>query len=316
MKDALVSVIVPIYQVEKYLEECIESIRKQTYCNLDIILVDDGSKDASASICDEYMSKDERIRVIHQENKGLSAARNAGIEVAQGEYYIFIDSDDYIHSQMVEILLNVANKTTADVVYCDYTYKEEGFNNSILVDNIKYVKYSQAEMSQKVTDVERTPVVIACNKLYRKKLFQNIRYSEGRLHEDEFIIHRLYDQCNLVCSVPYKLYFYRQRGGSITGNLSEKSVIDKMDSLKERVDFYKSKSKMIYSRACAIYFYTMIWLYFNVTTRPLKGKILVRYRAEYIEYVPEATFTVLRKWKLKLFFKFPRAYVIFYWLGI
>lgn len=316
MKNALVSVIVPVYQVEEYLQECIESIREQTYGNLDIILVDDGSKDASLQICDAYQDMDERIRVIHQENKGLSAARNAGIAVAEGEYYVFIDSDDYIHSQMIERLLQVSVETTADIVYCDYTSDEEAFVKCTPADDIKYIKYSREDILQKVTDVERTPVVIAWNKLYRKKLFEDISYCEGRLHEDEFIIHRLYDKCDLVCSVSEKLYFYRQRSGSITGQLSEKSVNDKMDALKDRVDFYKSKEETIFSRACAIYLYTMVWLYFNVKAKTQKKEILLRYRGEYMKYAPKATFTFLRKFKLKLFYRFPGVYKIFYLLGV
>ena len=116
----LVSVIVPVYNVELYLKFCVESIIMQTYENLEIILVDDGSKDGSPHICDAFLNKDKRVRVIHQQNQGLSAARNAGIEVARGKYFTFVDSDDYIRKDMIERLVNLVERKKVDIACCEY----------------------------------------------------------------------------------------------------------------------------------------------------------------------------------------------------
>lgn len=308
MGNILVSVIVPIYQVEEYLQECIESIRNQTYSNLEIILVDDGSKDSCPQICDEYQKMDKRIKVVHQVNKGLAAARNKGIDIATGDYYVFIDSDDYIHLQMIEILLDSACRMNADISFCNYTKKKDAFESNISLQDVKVLKYNREEILQKLTVSNNIPFVIACSKLYRKELFENLRFLEGRLHEDEFIIHWLYDRCKVVCSVECELYFYRQREGSITSFISEQSALDKIDCAKDRVDFFEHKNEQLFPEAVALYLYLLIWLYYKVNNKELKIRVYETYKKEYLMYVSKVRFCFVRKIRLRVFYINPFLY--------
>ena len=308
MGNVLVSVIVPVYQVEEYLQECIESIRNQTYSNLEIILVDDGSKDSCPQICDEYQKIDKRIKVVHQVNQGLAAARNKGIDIATGEYYAFIDSDDCIHVQMIDILLNTACRMNADISYCNYTNAKETFKNNISLQEDRVLKYNREEILQKLITSNNIPFVIACNKLYRKELFENLRFCEGRLHEDEFIMHWLYDRCNIVCGVEYELYYYRQREGSITSFISERSTIDKIDCAKDRVVFFEHKSEQLFSKAVAFYLYLLIWLYYRVNKEELKMHIYETYKNEYLIYISKVEFRFIRKIRLRVFYINPNLY--------
>lgn len=237
---ALISIIVPVYNVEDYLERCIVSIQQQTYSELEIILVDDGSTDSSGKICDEYKNKDSRIRVFHKKNGGLSDARNLGIEVAKGDFFAFIDSDDWIDIDMLEVLYKAVQKYDADIAECSFRciYKdhveEETANTGTYIegDNIFAL---QCEMRWKYFKP------IACNKLYRRYIFKDVCYPVGRLHEDEFTTHKAFYNASKLVYVDLSKYNYdRTREESITASFKEKNL-DVCDALKERVDFFKKK---------------------------------------------------------------------------
>lgn len=230
--ESLISVVVPVYNVEKYVERCIDSITAQTYKNIEIIIVDDGSTDNSGHIVDEISLKDQRIKVIHQENGGLSAARNTGIDKATGEYLVFVDSDDYISCKMIEVLFNNLLSFDADISICDYytlceenEIGESGDNNVTIYENedIMYRIYE---------DDRRT--VVAWNKLYKAELFQSIRYPVGRLHEDEYVIHRILAKCCRIVFTDMKLYYYLVRNNSIMNNRSYKLMMDGLDAVCDR----------------------------------------------------------------------------------
>lgn len=233
----MISVIVPIYNTERYLRRCVDSIINQTYKDLEIILVNDGSTDNCPQICDEYKEKDNRIRVIHQENKGLSGARNTGIENARGEELAFIDSDDCIHTTMMDVLHGLLIEEQADIAACGYYWIEEG----------ECDKTTQTEPVTKKTynkDVhaflfDRPDLaVIACNKLYERKLFDKVKYPEGRYHEDEFVIHHLLGECGRVTFTTEKLYYYYVHDDSITRTPNPSKIMDTIDALDDRVDYY------------------------------------------------------------------------------
>ena len=206
--DSLVSIIVPIYNVEKYLRRCVESILSQSYKKMEIILVDDGSEDGSSQICDYYEEIDERIHVVHKENGGLSDARNAGIDICKGEYLLFIDSDDYIRSDMVEGMLEVAIKEEADIVECGVLYEDE--------DSPKRSgKRKETELrksfdhEQAVTNIlDYKSRIMAWGKLYRTNLFKSIRFPYGKLHEDEFIVPFVVDLCSKYVYMDRQSYIY------------------------------------------------------------------------------------------------------------
>lgn len=233
----LISIVVPIYKVEKYINKCIDSIINQTYKNIEIILVDDGSEDVCSEICDEYASKDNRIRVIHKINGGLSSARNIGIDKASGMYIAFVDSDDYISERMIEILYENIKKYNADISICDFEYvNEKGQKLDIKYEN-KICKgcINGKEIINKSYLLKNGAYwVVAWNKLYKTELFKGIRYPEGKIHEDEFIIHKLiYNATKIICD-DYKGYYYVQRPGSIMYNGITYKSFDKVEAYFDR----------------------------------------------------------------------------------
>lgn len=237
--NKLVSVIVPVYNVEKYLSRCIDSIINQTYKNLEIILVDDGSPDRCGDICDQYAIKDSRIKVIHKKNGGLSDARNAGINLAKGDYITFIDSDDWIHPKYIETLYDLVKKHNADISVCNFirTTSEDHNDEISLIDVIAFNKY---EALEQFTDKYYVQMVIACGKLYKKDLFHNVRFPVGRIHEDEFTTYKLIYNANKIVFTTTPLYYYWQREDSIMGsgfNINHR--LDALDAFIERAEFFK-----------------------------------------------------------------------------
>ena len=231
----LISIIVPVYNVEKYLGKCIESILAQTYKNIEIILVDDGAKDNSGEICDEYAKKDDRIRVIHKENGGLSDARNRGIEEAKGELIGFIDSDDYIDSDMYETLYNVLTKYGADMSMCDvydvYEGQEPAQNEQIRDFSVT------PEEAMKIVIDGQINYAYAVNKLYKKKLFDAVRYPVGKIIEDAFIILFLLEKTEKVALTTACKYYYYHRENSIVSNSFSKKHYDCIEAHENNYKF-------------------------------------------------------------------------------
>ena len=235
----MISVIVPIYNVEDYLEKCIVSIQNQTYKEIEIILVDDGSPDNCGRICDEYAKTDTRIKVIHKVNGGLSDARNAGISYAVGQYIVFVDADDYIHPQMLEVLYHNLIMEDADISVCGFrnVIEEEKVLLPLLdVNSIPRESFCDLDIMEQL-EYNNLITVVAWNKLYRRKLFLNLRYPKGKVHEDEFIIHQILHLCKKVVYTKEKLYYYLQRKGSITEKIKWNYVADGFSAYLDRVDF-------------------------------------------------------------------------------
>ncbi len=232
--NLLISVIVPVYNIADYVEKCIKSIIDQTYRNLEIILIDDGSTDESGEICNRYAETDARIAVFHKMNGGLSDARNYGIERAHGELLGFVDGDDWIHPQMYEIMLMKMQQETADIVSCWFEQEdEEKFNKKVDLEALNIKNMSGAEA---LIEIE-TPLVVAWNKLYRKEIFSELRYPVGKLHEDEFVIHKIFKQCEKITIIECSLYFYTIRSNSIVAIMSEQRINDALEALADRVSF-------------------------------------------------------------------------------
>lgn len=259
-----ISIIVPVYNVEKYLENCIESILNQTFKDFELILVDDGSTDNSGKICDIYEKKDSRIKVIHKNNGGLSSARNTGLDIACGKYVGFIDSDDSIHPRMYEMLYDLIKKYESDISCCNYKkiydiFKDEYEN----VNSLEVIEMSNIEAIKNLYDKEiGVKLVIACNKLYRKNLFDNIRYKVGRLHEDEFMAHRILYNSKKITYVDNELYYYLQREGSIMSKKSYKRKVDALLSKSDRMRFCNKVGLTSMSdNICKIYEFDFFNLY-------------------------------------------------------
>lgn len=238
----MVSIIIPIYNVEKYLEECVESVLYQTYQDLEIILVDDGSPDGCGAICEEYAQKDKRVKVIHKENGGLSDARNAGLDVCRGDYIVFVDSDDCIHPQMIERLYNLRMKYQTDMAICSFQDIEENEMPLYAEYDAQGKEYCfEKENIMNQLQSRNLLTVVAWNKIYKARLFENIRYPKGYIHEDEFIIHKLLHLCTRTVYTEEKLYYYRKRGDSIMGNISPKKIQDIYLAYEDRISFLEEK---------------------------------------------------------------------------
>lgn len=212
------SIIVPVYKVESYLRRCVDSILAQTFTDFELILVDDGSPDGCPAICDEYAEKDSRVKVIHKENGGLSDARNAGLDIAQGEYIGFVDSDDWIHPEMYEVLYDHANRERADIAQIkllQFLDGTEPLDISIEGQKTESLIFTNQQLVDEYYTSRYAVNCTVCNKLYRKEIFSHIRFPVGCYYEDSAIELRTYEAANKIVVTPIPLYYYRQRQGSI-----------------------------------------------------------------------------------------------------
>lgn len=237
---SLISIIVPVYNVEKYLNHCVDSILNQSLKDFELILVDDGSPDNCGKLCLDYAEKDSRIIIIHKMNGGLSDARNIGIKVASGDWIAFVDSDDYVDKDYLLLLYNAAVQNNADLSVCDFTpiYEDgtiiEGWGN--LPD---VTLKDQADMIRMIDS--HWKIVPAWNKLYKVTLFENLEFAKGKLHEDEFFIHRVLAKCDRVSIISDTLYYYLQRNGSITSSKTMKNKLDVLEANIQRYSFCKER---------------------------------------------------------------------------
>lgn len=239
----LISVIVPIYKTEKYINRCVDTILNQTYRNLEIILVDDGSPDRCPQICEEYAKKDKRIKVIHKENGGLSDARNAGLNIASGDYISFIDGDDYIHPQTFEILLDVISKTESEIVCFHYQFidpqKTPEFERYYSSD-IKSTVIDSNEFLHNFEKYYRSVSWIsACTKIYSKNVFKVNRFPYGLVDEDSYMLHHAIFESTRVARIEEKLYYYVWTEGSISRSDFSPKRFDKNGANLDRVEFFK-----------------------------------------------------------------------------
>lgn len=219
--DELISVIVPIYNTEKYLVECVESIRKQTYSNIEIILVDDGSTDASIEICDEFAEKDSRVRVFHKENEGVAVARNFGIQQSNGQYVVIVDSDDVAVDKMIEVLYTQIKENDADIAVGNYyIYDESDGNFYYYITEADYCVevLSPQELIDRQAGAWKWNSIasmLTTFKLYKKVLFDDVSFTHGRRFDDEASTHRLFLRSKKTVFVNDNVYLYRRRSGSI-----------------------------------------------------------------------------------------------------
>lgn len=228
MNNPKISVLVAVYNVEEFLPQCLDSILSQTYKNLDILVVDDGSKDGSGKICDDYAKKDDRVRVIHQKNKGLSSVRNVGVIKSKGDLICFVDGDDYVALDYVEKLYSELIRRDADVAVCGFEAVPSGEKevpSSDLLSGTEAVKQLLIE--------QKNYQIVSWNKLYKKELLKGIEFPVGRKHEDSFTTYKLLRVAKRVAFVDCVLYFYRERSGSIMNTVALKERLEtKMEIAK------------------------------------------------------------------------------------
>lgn len=239
--DELISVIVPVYKVEDYLPRCVDSILCQTYRNIEVILVDDGSPDKCGEICDRYAQNDLRVRVIHKENGGLSDARNTGIEIASGQYISFIDSDDWVHPEFLETLYQLIRSADADIAVSDFLRTSTENLPLFSLEEETVHQYSNLEALKQYAGIFYVQMVVSWGKLYKRHLFDGVRFPVGRVHEDEFTTHQVIYKAKRIILTTRKLLYYWQRQDSIMASRSSlKNQLDLIDALLERSAFFES----------------------------------------------------------------------------
>ena len=233
-KQPLISVIVPVYNVEQYLPRCLDSIINQTYTNLEILLIDDGATDNSGKICDEYAQKDNRIRVFHKENGGQASARNLALDNATGEYVAFVDSDDYIEKEMYQKLLSAIQENEADLALCNYRRIQidlkqelvgdcERDNDAMPLTGVFNGKDCLSFLYQGTSGIFTSP----CTKLYHKAILNDVRFPVGKkAHEDEYVTHQIFYNATKAVLIPDKLYYYVQRGNSTMHTRNDRAKLD------------------------------------------------------------------------------------------
>ena len=266
----MISVIIPVYNVKAYLAEAVESVIHQTYQDLEIILVDDGSTDGSGEICDEYAKKDNRIKVIHQQNKGLSAARNAGLDACQGEIISFLDSDDAFCKDMLQKMYEAMEKTDADIVECGITRNDEGRHKKLGRSSGSPKRCAKKQSSPAESRNQRHKKsnklktyntqealrrklrgkleTVVWNKIYKRKIWEQLRFREGHNYEDLYITLPLLSKAKTVCQLNESLAIRRIRKGSITQTNDEKNVADRFDSYQHYMSFIDANIPVLFDR--------------------------------------------------------------------
>ena len=257
----LISVIVPVYKVEPYLRKCVDSILNQTYSNLEVILVDDGSPDNCGAICDEYAAKDSRVKVIHKENGGLSDARNAGLDAMRGEYVAFVDSDDWIDANMFNSLMYNLKSFGSDVSVAGVFVEVEV--NGIITESTKhtYAEKSFFESNERAIQRYLTGAWSAWGKVFNSNLFSNLRFPINELNEDEAIVLNLYSQCKRICYSNETFYHYMQRphSNSITASKFSSKKLAWVNHCKNNLELIKVNYPELEEYAISRYRHSIVW---------------------------------------------------------
>ena len=259
----LVSIIVPVYNVKDYLGKCLESLARQSYEQIEIIVIDDGSTDGSGEICDEFARSDKRVKVFHKKNGGLSSARNYGIRKARGEHVCLVDSDDWVKKDFVAKMVEVALSDSVDVAVC-------GYNTSVPERRV----ISGEEATVRLLVGQENMEIIAWNKMYRRSLFDDVSYPEGENYEDTLTTYKLLSKARKVAYVPESLYVYRERAGSIMkeGKKKEK-LMARERAAREAMEYFKKNSDLREAAEIAMLTAKLAWVDFAISGE-VDGKFL------------------------------------------
>lgn len=321
MEEAKVSVIVPVYNVEKYIDRCISSILRQTYKNMEIILVDDGSQDNCGKFIDDYAFNDVRIKVIHQKNAGQSAARNAALKIVEGDFLYFADSDDYIADNQIQRLIELMYDHNADISmthYCNFSgnevtdadIRDNAGNTGLDEDTPDVVELSNTDCIRNMHMVSDELYVVMWGKLFKRELFKNITFPEGRICEDLAILYKLFDRAGLVVYSKEVLYYYfRDNQSSSTFVIKDKFYTDVFMALEEEINYMQNYHIELADYPRKTYMY---WLYDYycrlVRTKDRKTDKLRQIRRKYKQLYREST--GLKKEKFyTLFYYMPALYL-------
>ncbi len=312
-KIELISVIVPVYNVEKYLVRCVDSIIRQTYSNLEIILIDDGSTDNSGNLCDGLSKNDSRIKVIHQANSGLSCARNAGLEIYTGDYVCFIDSDDYIHPDYISYMYELCISTGCKMAFCNSISPSEDNPFTELDRNIVPRTFDRLELLNDFYGPMHGNITVAWNKLIHRSIVGNIIFEPHILHEDEATTFKFIYAAGKIVYTDNVLYYYYSRPESITGKTFSAKNLDILIGYERRLKFYKEHGETdLYKREYSYYLSALLINYYKVyknidDNKTLLEDIHTKYKVLY-KHADSGIITGTRKILLSICIHFPLLY--------
>jgi len=306
MGSCLISVIVPVYNVKDYLDECVRSLLAQSYRELEIILVDDGSTDGSGEMCDGYAASDSRVKVIHKENGGLSSARNAGIDVATGEYLSFVDSDDFIHPEFIGTLYQTCVANDCKTALCGICSEETA--DATLPESVPVRVISSRELLDAFYGKHHNTITVAWNKLYHRSVLGEVRYPDGFVYEDEATTYAYLYQAGRIAWVELPLYHYRNRTGSITKRAFSLKRLDVLEAYRRRRAFYLVHGEAAYaSREEYCYLSELLMFYDRIgkylpEEKEKRKELLREYKKCHSEYDKRSW-----GWKRRVFYRISRV---------
>ena len=298
----IISVIIPVYKVEKYLKRCVNSVINQTYKNLEIILVDDGSPDNCGKICDEYAKKDNRIKVIHKENGGAASSRNKGLDIATGRYICFVDSDDYVEKGFIERLHALVTDNDADIAQCGYCETFDGEAKFVYSDEEISIFCGEEMIEKLYSDGEQQiATVVLWTKIYKREIFNEYRLLEGIMYEDEALMPKLLYSAKKVVVSKDRLYAYFMSQNSVMRTPFSMKKLDYITALEHRIKFYKEKKMDKYideDMRCLML--KCLSYYWEADGKELKKELLCKSR-EYFKHVIKSNMSLKRKIKFILY---------------
>ena len=281
-----ISVIIPVFNVEQYVNKCLESIVSQSYPNLEIIIIDDGSTDNSRYICKKHSKRDKRIKLIYQKNVGLSGARNRGIDIAKGEFLSFIDSDDWIESDMISTLYKINLEYESDISVCNFRriYEEDIVNlNSVTIaqKNSDIVVLEETKKIEALLNNDYLVGNMVWNKLFKRHLFSKVRFPVGKIYEDTYVLHELYDCANKIAVSNEIKYNYCQRIGSISRRSFNIEMVDYIDGCIERHKYISEHYPILECKSRSQIFTSLL----DIMQLAYSGDSIDKYKIELARYV-------------------------------
>lgn len=277
----LISVLIPCYNVESFLNRCIESVVKQTYTELEIILVDDGSSDKTADICRKWAGQDNRIRFIEQENQGVSVARNRALEAACGVFYVFVDSDDMITEDYIETLYKLLKKHDADLVGCYFEWIDSSDNKNQIAQPLAEAFEGDSNVFIEKMYDNIVSLVPAWGKLAKKEVYEGIEFPANHIHEDGFVCRKIAENCKKIVWTDKRLYKYRANEKGISRSIDTRNIDDDFKWIEQDIDhFTKNNNQRLLSRASKLYCYKAIYWW-----KKMDAKAKKEVHKKYVEYL-------------------------------
>lgn len=285
--EKLITVIIPVYNVERFLSRCIDSVLSQSYKNLEILLIDDGSTDGSSEICDHYAERDYRIKVIHQKNQGIAAVRNVGVLKATGEYLFWLDSDDYVSEEIIYKLYNNLEKHHAEMSICNFAKGMESEYTFQSKKNAECIEFDAKYGQEMIYKDDHYAFIMAASwaKLIKKELYDGLKYPEGKLFEDIYMSHHLIQRCSKIVYTDEILYYYFQWPESILGKTLRIEKLDYLDAFEDRILFYEKMNDFkLVELARVQYLHALIWEYSRAKNILHNPKMVAKIKKAYRKY--------------------------------